>query len=396
MSVNTERLRYLLSRNIAKQCTPDEMEELYDLVAAVDDEHLAALLDAIYKETKADAPAGEVNWEYMLADILRHPQVQKQQPHKKSGVIRRLMIAASVLVLLGMGAYYMITNRNKTKAPVSIAEQKDIPAPDGNRSTLILDDGTIVALDSLKDGVLAQDEDMRIVKLANGQIAYRTAGGKAITRLRYNTITNPRGSKVIDVLLSDGSRVWLNAGSSIKFPVAFINPERNVTLEGEGYFEVAKDPARRFTVSANGTRTEVLGTHFNVNAYADEPDTKVTLLQGSVKVAGNNSQPVTIRPGQQALVNAAKAVIHVEKADMDAVMAWKNGFFAFSDAPVKEVMQSLARWYDLTVVYEGKIPEQRFGGKIYRETPLSGVMKILGETGIAYEIKNGKVIIKSK
>lgn len=372
------------------------MEELYQLVATVDDDQLTLLLDAIYKKTKAEAPAEQVDWENMVANILRHPQVQKQEPARKVFTIRRLMIAASVLFLLGLGAYYLLINNGQEVKYTAVAEKKDIPAPDGNRSTLTLNDGTIVALDSLKDGVLAQDEQVRIVKLANGQIAYRTADGKAITTLHYNTITNPRGSKVIDVQLSDGSRVWLNAGSSIKFPVAFVGPEREVMLTGEGYFEVMKDPAKRFVVKANGTSTEVLGTHFNVNAYTDEPDTKVTLLEGSVKVADNGSQSVTIRPGQQARVAAAKAAIHVAKADTDAVMAWKNGFFAFNDTPVKEVMQSLARWYDLTVVYEGQIPEQRFGGKIYRETPLSGVMKILGETGIAYEIKNGKVIIKSK
>ncbi|MGC4232978.1 MAG: DUF4974 domain-containing protein [Niabella sp.] len=402
MPVNTKRLRYLLSKNVAKQCSRDEMEELYRLIVSADDDTVYNLLNEIYRTAGQDTTADDVDWEYMLADILRYPQVPKEQARTKLFTIKRLMIAASVLLLLGLGIYHTMPDWDKEERNMAVAGRNDVLAPGANRSTVTLDDGTIIALDSLNNGVLAQDEGMRIVKLANGQIAYRTADGKEIMALRYNTITNPRGSKVIDVTLSDGSRVWLNAGSSIKFPVVFIGTERKVALTGEGYFEVAasRNPTKggekkKFVVVANGTATEVLGTKFNVNAYAEEPDTKVTLLEGSVRLklkAGS----LMLKPGQQGVARHSALSLQ-PSADIDQIMAWKNGLFSFNGSSLREVMQQIARWYDLDVVYEGSVSEKRFGGKIFKDANLSEVMNILEGGGVRYEIKNQKtIIIKSE
>jgi ferric-dicitrate binding protein FerR (iron transport regulator) len=265
----------------------------------------------------------------------------------------------------------------------------DIAAPTGNRATITLADGTKVFLDSAGKGQLAQQGTIKLIKLANGKIAYQPVDNGRGQSIAYNTLSNPRGSKVIDMQLSDGSHVWLNAGSSITYPVAFIGSDRRVELEGEGYFEVAKDAKRKFIVTANGVSTEVLGTHFNVNAFKDDgDDIKITLLEGSVKINNGNASGL-LKPGQQALV--AKEVKIVSDVDLHLVMAWKNGYFQFDKASLQNVMKQISRWYDVDVVYEGYNQPREFAGEIQRDLSLSEVLKILEKNKVHFRIEGKKL-----
>jgi transmembrane sensor len=266
----------------------------------------------------------------------------------------------------------------------------------------MLADGRMVALDSVVNGSLAVQGNVNVVKKADGEIEYRQEDAlrQARDNMVYNILYNPRGSKVINLTLGDGTKVWLNAESSLKYPVVFAKNERKVEITGEAYFEVSKDPLRKFTVDANGIKTEVLGTHFNVNSYADANDVKVTLLEGSVRVtADNGRQAAIIKPGEQAKVlrqTRDDEPTHVDidnNVDVEMVMAWKNGLFNFSDADVKEIMQQAARWYDVDVVYSGTISNEKYKGKISRTTNLSELMKILEINGVKWRLEGRKIVV---
>ena len=193
------------------------------------------------------------------------------------------------------------------------------------------------------------------------------------------------------MVLEDGTKVWLNAGSSLTYPVAFIGNERKVSITGEAYFEVAKNKFKPFTVSRDKMQIEVLGTHFNVNTYGDEDFIKVTLLEGSVKVNNGNKSGL-LKPGQQAKLNENIINVH-SNVNVDQVMAWKNGYFSFDKASATEVMHEIARWYNIQVAYEGEMPTEQFGGELRRNSKLSSVLKILEKSGVNFRIEGRKVTV---
>jgi ferric-dicitrate binding protein FerR (iron transport regulator) len=206
-------------------------------------------------------------------------------------------------------------------------------------------------------------------------------------------VTTPRGGQY-QLLLSDGSKVWLNSASSIRFPVSFAGDTRRVEVSGEAYFEVAKNPSMPFKVDVDGkNEVEVLGTHFNINSYADEGSIKTTLLEGSVKVTSlKTHESKLITPGQQAQLNK-EGQITISKADPDKVMAWKNGYFNVDGADTKTVMQLLSRWYDVDVVYEGAIPQREWGGDIEKNLKLSQMLKILEKNNLHFRLEGRKLMV---
>ncbi|MEO6706377.1 MAG: FecR domain-containing protein, partial [Ginsengibacter sp.] len=227
--------------------------------------------------------------------------------------------------------------------------------------------------------------------LANGQIAYQHNNGEVSTKMEYNTLSNPRGSKVISMVLSDGSKVWLNAGSSLTYPVSFMGSERRVSVAGESYFEVAHNASMPFIVSNGSVNIRVLGTHFNVDAFEDDGnDIKVTLLEGSVKINNGNATGL-LKPGQQASVN--KEVKINSDVDLNLVMAWKNGYFQFDNASLQNVMKQISRWYDVNVVYEGINRPREFVGEIQRDLTLSEVLKILEKNKVHFKIVGKNLIV---
>ncbi|WP_346319944.1 FecR domain-containing protein [Chitinophaga sp. YIM B06452] len=315
----------------------------------------------------------------------------------KVSLLRRWIWAAAAAVLL-IGATTVLTMlRNRTHNPATTARAaSDITAPQVSKARVTLAGGQVVALDSLSSGLLAQQGSTRLMKLAGGRIAYQAAKGETFHEMQYNTLTNPRGSKVVDIQLSDGSHIWLNAGSSITYPVAFVGDERKVELKGEGYFEVTKDAARQFIVAANGVNTVVLGTHFNVHAY--EQQTNVTLLEGRVKVArqGQVDNGIAIRLGQQAQASGTGKLQVAGNIDLAAVMAWKNGVFNFDGMEVRQAMAELERWYDIDVTYEEGVQNVKVFGEIDRNLALGDVLEILGNAGFHYRLEAGRKLVLMK
>lgn len=301
----------------------------------------------------------------------------------------KVAVAASIIVALGLGSYFIFFNNTSEKSPiVKVPETHDVKAPETTRAMITLANGRIVLLDSLTSGTLATQGNIKVMKTADGQIVYN---GSANT-IEYNTLFNPRGSKVQPLTLSDGTKVWLNSESSIRFPTAFSGNERKVEITGEAYFEAAHDLARPFIVKDvnRGAEVQVLGTHFNVNTYNDESAMKVTLLEGSVKVVKGAVINI-LKPGQQAQIGNDIKIISA--VDIDEVMAWKNGRFQFNKASLQEVMRQIARWYDVEIAYEGKITPQEFGGKMQRDLKLSEVLDGLAKSQVHFRIEGKKVVV---
>lgn len=310
----------------------------------------------------------------------------------------RHIAAASVLVAcLGGGYFYL----NIHKQPISQVQitPKDL-TPGGDHAMLTLSDGSQIMLDNASNGMLAKQGEMTIHKVEPGLVAY--SGKGLFAKNQFNTITAPTGGKY-SVVLPDGSRAWLNAESSLKFPTAFAQNERKVAITGEVYFEIAPDKQKPFLVDVQGVQTiKVLGTHFNVNAYGDEAAVTTTLLEGSVIIsaAHTDAKAIQLKPGDQASLSS-KGAIQVEKdVNTEKVIAWKNGFFQFEKANIKTVMRQLSRWYNVEVAYEGVPSDRTFSGKIARNVNASEALEILQFTGVNFRVeqvgngaKRGRIVV---
>jgi len=384
---------------ISDKASIQQVNTLFEYIknASNDDENIAFFRQAVNKIPSAFYKTDDEVVHSILDSIIASDKDLKDSLDKNTKVVpvRRIShlrkwgwAAASIILLLGIGSYFLLAKKEKQPTIADNAPM-DVAAPTGNRAMITLADGTKVFLDNVGNGQLAQQGTIKLIKLANGKIAYQPLGNGRGQSMAYNTLSNPRGSKVIDMQLSDGSHVWLNAGSSITYPVAFIGDSRKVELEGEGYFEVAKDAKRKFIVTANGVNTEVLGTHFNINAFKDDgQDIKITLLEGSVKINKGNATGL-LKPGQQALVNNE---IKIESdVDLHLVMAWKNGYFQFDRASLQNVMKQISRWYDVDVVYEGYNQPREFAGEIQKDLSLSEVLKILEKNKVYFRIEGKKL-----
>lgn len=303
--------------------------------------------------------------------------------------LRKWGWAAAVIIAAGVGIYFFNTSQKPQQQQQVTA--KDI-APGKNGAILTLADGSTIVLDSMANGVIAQQGNAEI-RLEDGSILYDVQKADNVSAA-YNTMSTPKGRQY-QLILPDGTKVWLNAASSLTYPTAFTGKERQVRVTGEAYFEVAKNKGKPFLVDVAGRSTvEVLGTHFNINAYNDEQVIKTTLLEGKVKVSGTSEQaPVVLKPGEQA-VDAPHAPLAIDRSpNLKQVIAWKNGLFAFDEADLGTVMRQLARWYDVEVKYEGVIPKGLFSGEIDQSLTLSQVLKGLAKTRIDFRIEPGNKII---
>ena len=350
-----------------------------------------ALIESWYLIYKNDAPgASHQQLEEDQKDSLNKLLFQINSKSKKS-YTRTFAIAASLLVFITAGIVIFMHHQFPKKQFFAFTKSvKNDIAPGGNKAILTLANGNTLVLTDAKNGKLANQSGVVISKTADGQIEYASSGQNALLNtLVYNIATTPKGGQY-QFILSDGTKVWLNSASSIKYPVSFIGNERRVELTGEAYFEVAHNAAKPFRVVSNGQTVEVLGTHFNINAYADENAVKTTLLQGSVKVSSAGSSSI-IKPGEQAQFNNGKINV-VRGIDLDAAVAWKNGLFYFEDSNIQEVMRQFARWYDVDVKYEGELPSRRFSGEIARNINATQMLDILNFKKIHYKLQ-GKTII---
>jgi len=296
--------------------------------------------------------------------------------------------AASVIIMLGMGVFLWITNKND---PATQRTAVHPPAaevmPAMGKVVLKLPGGQQIYLDSMhgsivKDGALTVDNK-------KGALTYNGAAGK----MEYHTLTVPRGRQY-ELQLPDGTNVWLNAASSITYPIIFTGEERKVTVSGEVYFEVAKNKSQPFRVAANDVLITVVGTHFNVNAYNDEPFLATTVLEGGVKVSGNNAT-VTLSPNEQSISDATGRISVNRNINVSEIMAWRERTFHFESADLPTIMRELARWYDVEVAYEGVISKERFFVIVRRNSSLSAVLKALQVNGVEFNINGKKLTVKS-
>lgn len=322
--------------------------------------------------------------------------------HKISTRVRPIytkwMAAAAILLLVVCGLWFLV-GRNKAEQPsvaITTKTKSEDIAPGGDKAILTLANGTKVILDTASNGAISKEGDVTVIKL-NGQLAYQNSTSQLLnsTTIEYNTITTPKGGQY-QLVLSDGSKVWLNAASSLRFPTAFIGKERRVELTGEGYFEIAHNSEKPFHVEVAGMDVEDLGTHFNINSYSDEPSVKTTLLEGKVLVK-KKDQLVYLNPGQQAIIQADQDNIKIANdIDVDEVVAWKNGMFSFKNTPLENIMRQLERWYNVDVVYQGTIPQETFDGSISRNTNLSEVLKVLDYSNIRFSVKGNTITVLSQ
>ncbi len=285
-----------------------------------------------------------------------------------------------------------LPNKNKHRWPPL---HRDV-APGRNGAILTLADGSKLLLDSLGNGTIAVENGTRI-RLEDGRITY--GKGNNASDIRYNTMSTPNGRQ-FTVVLPDGTKVWLNAASSLRYPTMFTGTERKVEVNGEAYFEVAKNASMPFrAVVNNSTVIEVLGTAFNISSYSDDKEIKATLVEGAVRVITDNNaesriNSVVLKPGQQAKITAAEnsrgALTVMNNVDIGKVIAWKNGLFNFNGVKLEDAMQQLARWYDIQIIYEKNIPDIQFFGEVSRDVSLAGLLKGLEGAGVNFRIEEEK------
>lgn len=297
---------------------------------------------------------------------------------------RYVQAAAAVLLFAAFAIFYQVIY--KPGAAYRQLARHDF-APGNSKAILTLANGSTLILNNLKNGNLASQTGLSLVK-QDSTLTY-AGNNKDVS---YNTITIPNGGQY-QLVLADGTKVWLNAASSLKFPTAFPGKERTVELTGEAYFEVAKNKNQPFNVKTATQTIRVLGTHFNVNAYGNEPSVNTTLLEGSVRVS-SASGSVVIKPGQESVMNSSGYEVIKDDVDTDKITAWKDGFFQFNDDDIQTIMRQVSRWYDVDVEFSGRVPDYTYHGKISRSSNASTVLKILELGGINFTIEGRKIIVK--
>jgi len=309
----------------------------------------------------------------------------------------KITAAAAIIMVLSLGLYFYKNKPDHSlKSSISLTKQ-DI-APGTSSATLTLANGKKIILSDAANGELAKEADIVISKTADGRVVYKVNSASQTQTGQFNTLSTAKG-ETYKMQLPDGTSIWLNAATTIKYPASFSAMKfRKIELEGEAYFEVAKDKTKPFIVSTRpgsngaGQEIKVLGTHFNISAYADERSYITTLLEGSIKITNSGTaESKILKPGEQAVLNQQ---IQVSNANTEAAMAWKNDVFYFADEPIQDVMRILSRWYNVDVVYKQPIPKIGFWGQISRNKKLSEVLEVLEVTnGVHFKIEGRRVIV---
>ncbi|SEW45396.1 FecR family protein [Chitinophaga arvensicola] len=394
-----ERVLEIYERALAGKATEEEMNILRSWLA--DRENTVPAQELLEQSffrttTTADIPAEKA--QAILQAIVAVDKAPAVIP--RVFTLRRWWAAASVTLLLAAGTAYYLLQQHQTIHTPTMADV----APAHKGAILTLSDGSQVVLDSAKNGLVASQNGARVL-LDSGQLSYNPVAGSA-NEVTYNTINTPKGRQ-FNLQLPDGTMVWLNAASSIRYPTLFNGTERKVEITGEAYFEVAQNSKMPFRISAgNQAQVEVLGTSFNINAYGDNGTINTTLISGAVAVKHTSikgtaaSGRVILKPGQAAQIKIAHDIDAADKikvipdADINKAVAWKNGAFNLEGASLKEVMKEIERWYDIEVVYENdKIPDIYFTGEMSRNVTLSSFLKALKEWQINYRLENKRLII---
>lgn len=414
MTNNPLRLRQLFERYAQGTSTQEELQEMWNLMKEYgENDMLEEDMKNWWKsEMKGDDPPLHTDATKIFQAVIEKEKKLRQgldQWNSRPRKIRWKWVAAAALILICVSSYFFLERIDQQQAsPSATITAPDIQAPQINRAVIKLANGQLVYLDSSKSGVLAVQGGIKINKVEDGEINYSNLDSKSLAKnveTEYNTLSNPRGSKVIAITLADGSRVWLNAGSSLTFPVAFNGNERKVTMSGEAYFEVEHNNTRPFRVKVGGEIIEDLGTRFNVSAYTDEPALRTTLLEGAVKLSlinenstsPDNKKSILLQPGEQATLDNSSSeqpILKVKQLDdVEEVIAWKSGRFRFNSVDIASVMRQAARWYDVDVIYKGYVKGTISGG-VARTKNISELLKILELTGkVRFTLEGRKVTV---
>jgi ferric-dicitrate binding protein FerR (iron transport regulator) len=393
-----DAIRILLEEYREGSLTETRREELLALMQPENEEEWLTLLQELI-ETEA-AGAIPVDPRILRASLQRVLSVDRSAeiapviPMQRSVFRRYRWAAAAAILLMLSGIFYLVVDRH----PKDIADS-DTPmnmsdhdlAPGGNKATLTLAGGQKIVLDSNANGTIARQGNATIEKLAGGQLAYQHNNNEKPSTILYNTLETPRGGQY-QLKLPDGTGVWLDAASSIRYPVFFGGKERRVTVTGQAYFEVAHNAAKPFIVEAAGAEVRDIGTGFNINAYPEEGAERITLVEGSVRISRQDRQLV-LRPDEQARVGEQGFEL-VEGADLEQILAWKNGKFMFGEkADIQTIMRQVARWYDVDVEYQGTV-SLHFGGTISRRDSAAKLLEKLEMTnGVHFKIEGRKIIV---
>ena len=391
---NKERVRLLFESG---SWSEEDRRWLLEYLETQDPAEMRQLMETYFQADTEAAPRNPPEAGRLLALIHEKIQPGSTQPRLfslRGTGWRKLAVAALVLLVAGRAVLFFVPVSPAKKRSMDVGQPAryahDLP-PGRNNALLTLADGHTISLDSAANGRLAQQGNMKVIKL-NGQIAYTNNGGaQAGEATLFNTISTARGNQY-QLILSDGSKVWLNAASSLRFPTTFKGKERRVEVTGEAYFEIAKNPAMPFKVQAGSGEIDVLGTHFNVNAYTDEPSVKTTLLEGAVAVKKETALQL-LAPGQQAEFSPKGRITLSENVDVTRETAWKDGFFWFNNTDIHTLMRQVSRWYDVEVEFNGTITDDGFTGKVSRNVPLSKLLDVLEQYEIHFKIEGKKIIV---
>jgi len=395
------RINELLDKHVQHNLTPAEEQELMQYVKSEEfDEIFKQQISAYWQTGEGDVALPGDRQTALLDKILFSESSTSRLLEKTTATRNKrkktIVFITALLLLAGAAFFYGKQSASTSPQIAIVVPQKDI-APGKTGAILTLGDGSTIVLDSARQGAVAKQSGTRIVKTAHGALTYDVTEHAATNEVTWNTIATPRGAQY-QVVLPDGTQVWLNAASTLKYPVAFRKgDDRKVILTGEAYFEVNSNEQAPFKVGVNAHGNDgevtVLGTRFNIMAYEDEAAVKTTLLEGAVLVSrSGNSKKLTA--GQQAIfLPESAAAIVVENTDTEIAVAWKKGFFRFDQRQLPAIMRQISRWYDVDIAYEGKIPDIVFGGGIDKNLPLSRILSALGKYGVRFETDGRRITI---
>lgn len=390
---NTEQLHILFQKYLDQTCSPDEMKQLLDELSAAEgqDELLEALVSPVL-EDQFEAPMDAESKRKLDAGFQRI-LAKRAVPQKRQAILKqfyfRWAAAAAVFFIAFCTAVFYFYPQTLVETQFTAKHEKSKPTTD--KAMLTLADGTVINLEQAANGKINNKNGVVVTKTTDGRLVYEAKAGQANSAIAFNTLVTPRGGQY-KIILPDGSAIWLNAASSLRFPTHFSGKERRVELNGEGYFEIAKNAAQPFIVTARGQEVTVLGTHFNINAYNENSLIKTTLLEGAVKVSKDQAGCLLV-PGEEAALNTSDNTISVAKnVDVNAVVAWKDGLFRFEATDIREVMQEVARWYDVDVRYKGDFTDVVLTGWFSRGDDVKKTLKLLKGTEQVDFIMNGKTV----
>lgn len=398
MSVPNERLYFLLQAYLGNAITQEESDELTKLVADPSSEKLISdFMEHHWATMKIDDKL-DIDQERVFNRILVSKSSETNKPATKKlrlPIWLNVKYAASILLLLSVGLTIYLSQKNSGTSNLSANASKMSKTAGSidKRPFLTLSDGSIVPLDS---NLATSHAYLGFSNFTNrnGQIVYHNIEGSSSLKatVEMNTVTTPKGGEY-QVILADGTKVWLNTASSITYPIAFNTSQRRVKIQGEAYLEVAKNPAVPFIVEANGTEVAVLGTHFNVSAYPDDDFIKTTLVEGAVKVSSKNTSRL-LRPGEQGDITRNSGSINVSSVNVADVLAWRNGYFVFKGEDIKSIMRIISRWYDVDIVYQGDLKGRTFSGTLSRFGSMNEMLKTIELTeAVHFDIKERRVTV---